>query len=91
MKIVHGLDGDRDLPVTTANEDWTPETLAAALPEVVGVGNPFLVFAMEAELPGDIAWDYDQAPVVSADQAENRAAIDAMLASPPLGLISAVG
>jgi hypothetical protein len=60
---------------------------------VVGVGFPFYAFAelpLLAELQGgSIAWDPTGAPVCSDDPEANGAAIDAMLANPPLSKVFA--
>ena len=50
-----------------------------------GVGKPFYMFNTLAS--GVIGADFDGAPIVSADVAENNAAIAAMLAAPPLDKI----
>lgn len=51
-----------------------------------GVGKPFYYFNA---LSGSVlAADYEGAPLVSADVAENRTAIDAMLADPPTDKIT---
>lgn len=46
-----------------------------------GVGRPFYYFASLPSTP--LAADYEGAPIVSENVAENKAAIDAMLADPP--------
>lgn len=64
--------------LTTAN-NYDQGMLVKTLP---GVGKPFYMFAT---LSGTLlAADFDGAPIVSANIAENNAAIDAMLANPPL-------
>lgn len=82
MKIVYGLDGDVTIPVVyTSAEESDP---ASDLPNVVGVGNPFLAFdSLPPEVEGNIAWDPDGAPACSADPGENAETIDDMLADPP--------
>lgn len=64
--------------LTTAN-NMNQGQLVKTLP---GVGKPFYMFAT---LTGTLlAADFDGAPIVSSDIAENNAAIEAMLADPPL-------
>lgn len=64
--------------VTTAN-NMNQGQLVKTLP---GVGKPFYMFA---NLTGTLlAVDFTDAPIVSTDVAANNAAIDEMIANPPL-------
>lgn len=63
------------------------------LAEIVGVGFPFYAFS-ELPLLGELAgaglsWDPTGAPICSDDPEANRAAIEAMLADPPLSKVFA--
>jgi hypothetical protein len=86
MKFVYGLDGDETLPVTATTDDTT-STPVEALKSLVGVNNSFYAFANDgipAGYEGNMTVDFTDAPKVKGRDADNQAAIDAMLANPPV-------
>jgi hypothetical protein len=90
MLVVAGIDGDPGDPfvaVTTPGGD-----LGAKVTPIVGVGNPFYVFA-NSGIPFDYAEgiivNFSGAPVCDENTSVNNANIMAMLESPPLNKISA--
>ena len=83
MKIMHRLPDEPDLIVVSTFDDAVG--VASHLDLTVGVGNPFYAFVtLSAAVESTPAANFDGAPVVSEDFEANQAAIDAMLASPPL-------
>jgi hypothetical protein len=86
MKVVHRLPDEPDLIVVTTFPDGA--NVAPDLAGPVGVGNPFLAFdSLPPAVEGSPAADFAGAPLVSEDDEENRAAIAAMLAAPPLSKV----
>jgi hypothetical protein len=77
--LINGVDTTKVLTTVTGTE-------ATFVKNKPGVGKPFLIFAT---LTGSVAAaDFEGAPVVSAVTADNQAAIDAMLADPPLSRLT---
>ncbi|HEV2557955.1 MAG TPA: hypothetical protein VGU45_04955 [Microvirga sp.] len=87
MKLVHPLIDEPALTVVTtfAEDADVPEYVEG----IVGKGNPFYAFeSIPPEIEGNIAADFNGAPLCSNKVDENRAAIDAMLDNPPLDKLS---